>query len=108
MQADYQTEKTGMKPIGELFRRFQIPQENGRNATEYSDLIADIGKMVKQPYIVVHKRIERAFAGASYSFAMMLLKQWTHEAHKTANPGLTFNWRMKQDKERTAPQPTTV
>jgi hypothetical protein len=71
--------------------------------TEYSDLCFSASKMVKQPYIVMHKRLEKLFVGKSVDFVLGWLNQWTHEASKHPKPGMIINARMKQYRERITP-----
>lgn len=71
--------------------------------TEYSDLCYAASKLVKQPYFVMHKRIERLFIGKSVDFVLSWLNTWMHEATKHPNPGLIINARMKQYRERITP-----
>lgn len=67
--------------------------------TEYSDLCFSASKIVKCPYIVMHKRLEKLFAGKSVDYVLMHLNQWTHEASKHPNPGMIINARLKQYRE---------
>lgn len=71
------------------------------SVTEYSDTIAKAAKLVGQPYIVLHKRLERAFAGKELDYLMSYVRRWLHEAEKSDKPAITFNWRFKQFREQT-------
>ena len=67
-----------------------------RNETEYSFYVGAASKMIGQKYIVLHKRIERAFVGKSLEYTLGLIKRWYHEAEKTDKPAVIFNVRFKQ------------
>ena len=73
-----------------------------KDETEYGYYLNESRKMIGQPYIVLHKRLERAFFHHSFEFLLSKLKQWYHEAEKSDNRALTFNARFKQFRERQA------
>lgn len=84
-----------MELLKTYLSRFKI-QPTKESVTEYSDYVYKSSKLIKQPYIAVHKRIEKAFEGSSFEYMLSKIKQWYHEAEKSTNPGMTFNWRFKQ------------
>ena len=67
--------------------------------SEYQDLIAQAAKMTGQPFIVMHKRVERAFGAAPLTVVMSYVRQWVHEASKDRKPAVCFNYRFKQFRE---------
>lgn len=73
--------------------------------TEYGDYVSRAAKAVGQPYIVLHKRIEKAFEGKSLDYVMSYLRPWLHEAEKSGKTGLVFNSRFKQYREKLLNQP---
>lgn len=87
-------------------KRIQLPplsqllQRKGKAATEYQDLVGQASKLVGQPYIVMHKRLERAFQGKSVDFVLSYVRRWVHEASKDAKPAIKFNYRFKQYREQ--------
>jgi len=98
-----------MKTIAELMRNRKMPgSAESKTATEYADLVNEAAKYVKQPYIVMHKRIERAFGERDIQIVMSHLRRWVHMASKDRNPGMCINLELKRYKEAIAPQPTTV
>ena len=97
------------KPMSDLMKgamdRFTF-NGSAKQVEEYAELINTGRKMVKQPYIVFHKRIESTFSpGTSADRVLSFLNMWTHEAGKHPNPGLIMNARMKKYREANAPLP---
>lgn len=106
--ADDEATSSKAKPISELMKgalaRFTF-DGSAKQVEEYAELINTGRKMVKQPYIVFHKRIESTFsAGSSADRVLSCLNMWTHEAAKHDNPGMIMNARMKKYREANAPK----
>lgn len=86
---------TGMSKLLEKYRQLgEVPTK--QQETEYSWYLNEMRKLVKMPYIVMHKRLEKAFDGFTFEFMLSKMKQWFHEAEKHANPGMIINARLKQ------------
>lgn len=70
-------------------------------ATEYSDYVFRASKLTGDSYIVMHKRIERAFDGKDASFVLSRLRDWVIQTEKAGarNPAALFNWYFKQYRE---------
>ena len=83
-------------PAGYLEKLRAASDAKTRNETEYAFYLNEARKMISQPYIVLHKRIERAFVGKTMEYTLSHLKAWVHEAEKDRNPAMCFNWRLKQ------------
>lgn len=105
MYADHEPQP--IKPMSALVSEKLLARYLGAptkaQVTEYSDLCFSASKMVKQPYIVMHRRLEKLFVGKSLDFVLSWLNQWMHEATKHPNPGMIINARMKQYRERITP-----
>lgn len=89
-----------MKPLGDLLqnRKFVFTKQE---QTEYGDLVKQASKFVGQPYIAVHKRLERAFVELPTEYMFSKLRMWVAMASKANNAGIVFNgefkkWRDKQ------------
>lgn len=80
-------------------RKLNVSEADKKNITEYSDTVNRAAKLIGSPYIVLHKRLERAFADQSLETVMSFLRRWLHEAQKSDKPAITFNWRFKQFRE---------
>lgn len=105
MNAMEQVDGDNMKRISfdeKFLARFTV-QPTKAEITEYSDTCYRMAKIVKQPYIVMHKRLERTFDGRSLDTVLSWMRQWLHEAEKHPNPGMIINARMKQYRERITP-----
>ena len=71
-----------------------------RNETEYAFYVNEGRKITGEKYIVLHRRLERAFVGKSMEYLLGYLKRWVHEAEKDRSPAICFNARFKQFREQ--------
>lgn len=94
-----ETKDTGLQKIdvSKLLARFA--NISSKQETEYSFYVNEVRKICKQPYIVVHKRFEKAFKDESFDYMLTHTKRWFHEAEKASNPGMIFNARFKKWRE---------
>lgn len=83
-------------PAGYLEKLKAASTQEKRNETEYSFYVAAAAKLIGTKYIVLHKRLEKAFEGKSMEYLLMHMKRWYHEAEKNGNPAMIFNVRFKQ------------
>lgn len=97
------------KPMSALLGKYlSTLQEKptAKEQSEYAWYLNEMRKLTKMPFIVMHKRIEKAFGTASLSYTLSKMRDWYFEAEKHGNPGMIINSRLKQHREKNSPPST--
>lgn len=87
-----------MKALGDLLQKRKFVFTKAEQ-TEYGTLVAQASKFVGQPYIAVHKRLEKSFADLPTDYMFGKLRKWVHMAEKATNKGIVFNGEFKKWRE---------